>query len=375
MAMPAGSGATQGSTPLLVGEPGRELPVPRRPRFGIWHAFRNPPAWERPLERLYAETIEQTVIAEQLGFDSCWITEHHFCEDGYTPSPLVLLGAIAARTRRLRLGTDLIVPAHHHPVRLAEDAATVAILSGGRLDVLGLAAGYRALEFEGFGRSIGHRPSLLEESIEVIRRAWSGEPVDFRGRRFSVPAVRVTPVPPQPPAIFLGAHAPAAIERAARLADGFIAPHAGAFDGYLAALGPERERGRITVAQWTVVADDPERTWARLGPHAVYLLDQYVEWGAFGGEPGTVPRFGDPAAVLASGAFRLLDADAAIEALVALFEGCPALEDVHWWAQLPGEDVDAATERLAYLASRVLPAVRARLAPPAGAPDHLGGAR
>lgn len=341
--------------------------VPRGPRFGIWHAFRNPLAWERPLERLYAETLEQTALAEELGFDSCWISEHHFCEDGYTPSPLVLLAAIAARTTRLRLGTDLIVPAHHHPVRLAEDAATVSIVSGGRLDVLGLAAGYRALEFEGFGRRLSQRPSLLEESVAVLRRALAGEPVAFRGRRFDVPAVRVTPVPPRPPAIFLRAQAPVAVERAARLADGFIAPHAGAFDGYLDALGERRDEGRITVAQWTVVADDPERAWARIGPHAVYQLNCYLDWGAFG-DPGDVPRFADPDAVLAAGAFRLLDATAAIEELVALFEGCPALEDVHWWAQLPGEDVESGSARLAYLARHVLPAVRTRLA----ASDRVG---
>jgi alkanesulfonate monooxygenase SsuD/methylene tetrahydromethanopterin reductase-like flavin-dependent oxidoreductase (luciferase family) len=140
---------------------------------------------EHPFERLYAQAIDQIVEAERLGFDSIWITEHHFCEDGYTPSPLVMAAAIGARTRRMRLGTNLMILPLHNPVRIAEDAATLSLLTGGRFD-LGVGIGYRELEFREFGRELKQRPSLIEEGIAIIRKAWAGERINFQGKRFKV---------------------------------------------------------------------------------------------------------------------------------------------------------------------------------------------
>jgi len=122
--------------------------------------------------------VDQIVWAESLGYGSVWLSEHHFVEDGYTPSPLVLAAAVAVRTDRVRIGTSLVVLPLHDPVRVAEDAATVSILSGGRFE-LGVAQGYRLEEFEAFGRRPNHRPSLLEEGIEILRRSWSGDPLRF----------------------------------------------------------------------------------------------------------------------------------------------------------------------------------------------------
>ena len=94
-------------------------------------------------EDFYAETLDQIVWAEELGYGSVWLTEHHFVDDGYTPSPLVIGGAIAARTTRMRMSTSLMLLPLHDPIRLAEDAATLSILSRGRFD-LGVGIGYRA---------------------------------------------------------------------------------------------------------------------------------------------------------------------------------------------------------------------------------------
>ena len=127
--------------------------------FGLWYDLRNPDS-ERSFERLYAETLEQIVWAESLGIDSVWLSEHHFCDDGYTPSPLVVAAAIGARTSRLKLGTNLMLLPLHDPVRLAEDAASLAILTRGRLR-LGVGLGYRELEYRAFGRSLRQRPSLF----------------------------------------------------------------------------------------------------------------------------------------------------------------------------------------------------------------------
>lgn len=330
--------------------------------FGLWYDFRNPDP-SRPFERFYEETLDQIAWAEQLGFDSVWLSEHHFCDDGYTPSPLVLAGAIAARTTHLKIGTNLMLLPLYDPIRVAEDAATLALLSRGRLR-LGVALGYRELEYRAFHRNIRNRPSLLEEGVEVLRRAWSGRPVSFSGRRFQVPDVRVTPAPAEPPPLLIGGLAPPAIERAARLGDGFLSTRNAHHPTYLDALervGRRPEDGAIYAGQWAVIDADPERTWDRIGDLAVAQLNQYIEWGAFG-PPGEVPLFPDRRAVVEGGAYALWDGPAAVENLVAMLRERPAIRDVHFWAQLPGESVESGSRRVRFLAERVLPEVRKRLA-------------
>jgi len=100
----------------------------RQVNFGLWYDLRNPAPWAVPFGHLYAQVLDQVVEAERLGFDSIWLTEHHFCDDGYTPSPLVIAGAMGARTRRMRIGTNLIVLPLHDPVRIAEARSFEAAL-------------------------------------------------------------------------------------------------------------------------------------------------------------------------------------------------------------------------------------------------------
>ena len=121
--------------------------------FGLWYDFRNPAPWTVPFETLYAQTLEQIVGRRasrlRLGVDH----RASLLRDGYTPSPLVIAAAIGARTQRLRIGTNLMILPLHNPVRVAEDAATLALLTGGRFD-LGVGIGYRELEFREFGRQL-----------------------------------------------------------------------------------------------------------------------------------------------------------------------------------------------------------------------------
>jgi alkanesulfonate monooxygenase SsuD/methylene tetrahydromethanopterin reductase-like flavin-dependent oxidoreductase (luciferase family) len=332
------------------------------PTFGLWYDFRNP-GTDRPFSTFYAEVLDQIAWAEQQGLGSVWLTEHHFVDDGYSPSPFVLASAIGQRTTSMRIGTNLIVSPLHNPVRLAEDAATLSLLTGGRFD-LGVGQGYWEKEFGAFGKKVKHRPSLLEEGVEVIRRAWSGSAEPYEGKRYSLPAVAVTPVPEQVPALLVGAMADVAIERAARIADGFLSTqnaHQASFLSAWERLGKPVEDARIYAGQWAIIAEDPERTWARIGHHALYQLNEYISWGAFG-PPADVPRFTDPAQIVEAGAYLLWDADTAVRELTALLRDTPQIKDVHFWAQLPGETVESGSERIEYLASKVMPRVREQLA-------------
>lgn len=331
--------------------------------FGLWYDFRNPPQWHRPFGTFYRQVLDQIQWAEGLGLGSVWLTEHHFCEDGYTPSPFTLAAAIGERTSDMRIGTNLIVAPLHNPTRLAEDAATLSLLTGGRFD-LGLGMGYWAPEFAAFARSLRNRPSLLEESVQLIRRAWSGSREPFEGKRFSFPSVPVTPVPEQTPQLLVGALAEPAIERAARIADGFLStqnPHQPSYLNALERLGHARASGRIYAGQWAVIAEDPEREWARIGHHALYQLNNYISWGAFG-PPDTTPQFDDPDQIVAAGAFQLWDPAKAVEEITALLRERPQIKDMHFWAQLPGESVESGSARVELLATTVLPQVRERLA-------------
>lgn len=328
--------------------------------YGLWYDFRNPAQWREEPEAFYASRLQQIAGAEELGFDSVWLTEHHFCDDGYTPSPLVLAGAIASRTSRLHIGTNLMLLPLHDPVRIAEDAATVSLVSGGRFD-LGVGIGYRQLEFDQFRRELSHRPSLVEEGIEVIRRCWSGEPVGFAGKRFTVGDLRVTPAPVHAPRILLGGMVPPAIQRAARLADGFLSTGGIGIDDYCEALraqGKSVEQGNVVLGCWAIIAEDPEAEARRIGDHILYQINEYIRWGAFG-PPEQATLFDDVKAAIENGLYELWDADMAVANLTRLVRDYPLISDIHFWAQFPGEPVESGGRRLRYIAEQVLPRLRA----------------
>ena len=326
--------------------------------FGLAYDFRNPAQWAKSSEALYKETLDQIAWAEDLGLGSVWLTEHHFCDDGYTPSPLVVAAAIGARTRQMRIGTNLLVLPLHDPMRIAEDAATVSILTGGRF-LLGVGQGYHEAEFDAFGRKLRNRPSLLEEGIEIIRRAWTGEIVNYTGKRFRVDGVRITPVPDNPPPILVGALADPAIERAARLGDGYLDTLNAGGAKYIDALpkvGKDPADGRIYSLQWAVIDEDPERAWAEVGKHSVYQWNEYIGWGVFG-PPDQIPRYEDPAQLVEAGMIQLWDASTAIEQLSGILRDRPQTRDLHFFAQLPGEPVESGSRRVEYLATKVMPEV------------------
>jgi alkanesulfonate monooxygenase SsuD/methylene tetrahydromethanopterin reductase-like flavin-dependent oxidoreductase (luciferase family) len=165
-------------------------------RFGTYYFLQAPPAIDHA--EVIQREIEQMVWTEELGFDSIWLTEHHFIDYGLSVSPSVLAAAAAMRTQRVRIGLAAAILPFHDPIRLAEELALVDILSGGRLDV-GVGRGNRPVEFEGLRVPQVENRERFEETLAIMVRAWTEERFSFEGRHFTIPEVRVIPKPLQRP--------------------------------------------------------------------------------------------------------------------------------------------------------------------------------
>ena len=328
--------------------------------FGLDYTFGNPKEWATPWPTRYREILEQIdwIDRELANIDSVHVSEHHFYDDGYCPSPLLMCAAIATRTSRVSIGTNIIQLPLHHPVRLAEESLMVDALSNGRFR-LGLGQGYYWQEFQGLGASLQERPSRTEEGIAILRHAFAGEPFSFDGKRYTLPELRVTPDPIRPggPEIWLGAFLPKAVQRAARLADGFLAfdiPTATQYFDACRELGKPPEEQKLNCTYWAIIAEDPERAFALAGDHWLHLLNQYIIRDAYVGRtpPLTVP-YDDPKKALADGLVMLADAPTALTEFNRMI-GLGAI-DITLVTLMPGEPIDQVNERLEYLSDKVIP--------------------
>ena len=250
---------------------------------------------------LYRDAVQRCVAAEAAGFDSVWVSEHHFVDDGYMPSLLVMCAAIAEATRRVQIGTGILLAPLIDPIRLAEDAATVDVLSGGRL-ILGLGAGWRNEEFEVFGVPPEHRAGRMRETVAVLRGAWSDDAFSFAGTHFSYSNVNVTPKPSGKIPIWLGAFAPSAVKRAGRIADGFLGSSSGTsgIEGFARAKGlaleglaaAGRDPSSFSFALHVpVFAHDAGDAWETVRPYYRYLRWKY---GDMAGARGSTVRKSPP---------------------------------------------------------------------------------
>ena len=318
---------------------------------------------------LYREALELAEEGERLGLDTVWVSEHHFLDDSYMPSLLPLCAAIAARTSRIRIGTGvLLAPLYASPVRLAEDAATVDLISAGRL-ILGLGLGWREEEFEGLGvpkRGLGRR---MEQIVTTLRQAWSDGLVT---EGVAGPGISVTPKPagPASPALWLGAFAEQGVRRAGRMADGFLSSRA---DPALLALQArwlreELERaGRdpaafeiganVTVFAWP----DAEEGWRLVRDHVHYVRWKYIDMAPARARTGPPP----PAPPLDPSEEELLRSTMLCGTPAEVAEGIRAYDEaaggrLHFLARLywPGLAHDVQREALRVYAEEVAPLLR-----------------
>ncbi|MBX9638565.1 MAG: LLM class flavin-dependent oxidoreductase [Mycobacteriaceae bacterium] len=257
----------------------------KRVRFGLYYDFRNPPGSRQDPAELYEGILNQIVRAETLGWDDVWISEHHFCDDDYLPSVFPMAAAIAARTKRIRIGIGILILPFHDPLRVAEDAAVVDIVSNGRLE-LGIGGGYRAQEFAGFGIDPSERAGRLNEALPLLRRLFAGETVTHQGKYYHYGEVSLRPLPVQGAALPLwaGGTTPAAIRRAAKHCDGFlglgpIGPMIPSYRDELRKAGKDPDAAEVASAlMWLLVSRDPEARWKQAQAHLSYQINRYATW-------------------------------------------------------------------------------------------------
>ena len=310
-------------------------------KLGIQLDLRNPAPWRRSVGAVYGEALDLCVAAEQAGLDSIWLSEHHLFEDGYLPQPLTFAAAVAARTRRVRIGTAVLLAPLRTPVQIAEEVAVVDALSNGRVD-LGLGAGYLLEEFTLYGRDPATRRAATDRTVRELRRIWAGG--------------TVTPAPVQPRVpIWLGYTGPLGARRAGRLGEGLLAVDPVRLPDYRAGLaegGHDPASARTAGVVSAYVTEDPDRDWPRLRPHHAYMYASYRDAAArgtantargFGQDPDRVDDIGGALGTV------VVDTPEAVAAAVRAHVGDGPVDTVYVWAAPGGLPRDMAEQHVAAL--------------------------
>jgi len=250
------------------------------------------PDGDRSMSEIYDEMLDLAGAIDDADLDSAWVSEHHFLDDGYLSGVTPALGALAAVTDDVEIGSCIALAPLYDAVRLAEDVATVDQIAGGRT-TLGLAIGSNVDEFDAFGIPKDERVSRLTDAVEVLRAAWSPGSLDYDPDFHEIsPEVNVTPKPAHDVPIMLGGAARPAVRRAARVGDAWCAPSALSVDGVrkrVEDIRSVRENEDIDgefdvyVIQHGFVGDSREDAWERMRDGYFYIQRRYAE--IFSGEP------------------------------------------------------------------------------------------
>lgn len=331
-------------------------------KMSVWYDFRNPIEYRMEWADLYDGLIDQAVLAEQLGFDGIWVSEHHFLEEGYLPSLAPMLAALASRTSVAKLGTAVLLAPLHHPLRLAEDFAFLDQLSRGRLEI-GIAPGYRPEEFRVLGIPKAERGRRTDEAIEILQLAWRGERFSYESEHFSFEDVIVAPPPFQPggPPLWIGGNSVFASKRAAKYGCGFM-PDSGAgldiydayTENYQGTRAPCLATNRVVFA-----AETHDKAWELAGESLLYQFNGYRKWFSDAGDDDTHGAALTDYRDLKPAAYFVGTPDEIIESIKAAEEKF-GFKELIFWARPPGMPLDVSTRSLELIAKEVLPAVASK---------------
>jgi alkanesulfonate monooxygenase SsuD/methylene tetrahydromethanopterin reductase-like flavin-dependent oxidoreductase (luciferase family) len=319
------------------------------PGLGLFLDLRNPARWRVPSDRLVARMVDVVRHAESLGADSVWATEHHLFEDGYLGQPLTLAAVLAARTSRIRLGTGVLVAPLRHPRHIAEQAALVDAVSGGRLE-LGLGAGYAAAEFAAFGVERSRRFAATEAAFREVQRLLATD--------------RLGPGPMQHPVpMWLGYQGPRGAARAGNLGSGLLTLNRASLEPYRMALrehGHPQGAARMGGSVDLIVSLDPERAWERIKPHYTHQARSYLrahDPAAEVPEAALTSRLGATRRGLASVRLSVLTPDEAVAEIEQRIDGLPVAH-IYTWASIANMPDDLVDEHVELLFGDVAPRMR-----------------
>jgi alkanesulfonate monooxygenase SsuD/methylene tetrahydromethanopterin reductase-like flavin-dependent oxidoreductase (luciferase family) len=324
-----------------------------------------PPDDPRSDAEIYRDAVERSVACERTGFDSAWLSEHHFVDDGYMPSLLVLAAAIAEATERITIGTAVLLAPLYHPLHLAEDAATVDLISGGRF-ILGIGAGWRPEEFDVLDVPMDERTKRMRETVKVLRGAWSDGAFDYEGM-----PVNVTPKPAHPIPIWMGGFAPGAVKRAGRIGDGFLGSSSGGggvetfAQQQALALEGRRASGRdaksfAMALHVPVYASEGGDAWEEVKPYYTYLRWKYGDMA--GARGSTQPKSPPPLSAEEEQRLRgtiICGSPDEVAGEIRAF-GERLGDDIHFICRsdFPGMPQDQSLRLIDLLGSKVFPALR-----------------
>lgn len=318
-------------------------------KLGLYFDLRNPAPWARPWPEVYGRALDLVVEAERLGAASVWFSEHHLFTDGYLPQPLTFAAAAAARTSRVRIGTAVLVAALRPAALVAEEAAVIDQLSGGRLE-LGIGAGYSVPEYELYNADITKRYGLTDAAVAEIRRLLDDGIV--------TPPAAQNPFP-----IWLGYQGPQGAKRAGRLGVGLLSLDRSLLDPYREGLvegGHDPATARTGGMLDIIVADDPEEAFERILPHYAHQLNSYRA-AAVAGSGRDAPKEitleklrGGAAQKGQIPGLRVLTPADAVSAIREATGGSP-VEHVYLWASVAGMPDDLVERHVELTCTQVAP--------------------
>jgi alkanesulfonate monooxygenase SsuD/methylene tetrahydromethanopterin reductase-like flavin-dependent oxidoreductase (luciferase family) len=323
------------------------------------------PASDDPARR-FTETLEQVRLIRSLGFDSIWAGEHHVTPGFHYFPQQALLQRIAAEAEGLWIGTNVTLLPLHNPIELAEVGAFMDVITGGKF-LLGVGLGYRPEEYDMFGVQMAERASRLAEGVEIIRRLWGEDRVTHRGRhwRFSDVTVRPSPLQSPPPPIIIGAQVDAAIRRAAKIGDGWLAMPILTLDQLAeqislfnstrvaAMLPPSRHMCRLIEVG---CAADDDTAFRRIGSVLMEKYKAYLSWGMEGLtlDPNAAPEA--DLRGLAANRFAIGDPAQVVDMLLAQHRA--GITHLSMRVSWPGMEQDDILASIELLGRKVLPEIR-----------------